>query len=83
VAGSVIGYIKNSSDTGTVPVYRSTCYSNTSGVCTGWGLSLDVSGSAVGYLSTTAPDSQSATKPFIQSNGLLLQGLTGTASAYL
>ncbi|MBI2985926.1 MAG: hypothetical protein HYY45_04080 [Deltaproteobacteria bacterium] len=83
MAGSVIGYIKNASDTGTVPVYRSTCYSNTSGVCTGWGLSLDVSGSAVGYLSTTAPDSQSATKPFIQSNGLLLQGLTGTASAYL
>ena len=80
--GSVIGLIKNSGGAGTLPVYRSTCYS-TGGSCTGWGLSLDVNGTAAGYLATTAPDGQSAGQPFIQSNGLLLQGLSGTASAYL
>jgi len=42
-----------------------------------------IDGPLAGYLSTTAPDSQSALVPFIQSNGLLLQGLTGTPSAYL
>jgi RHS repeat-associated protein len=80
--GPIIGYIKNTSGTNTVPVYQSTCYSS-GGSCTGWGLSLTANGTAVGYLSTTAPDSQSAAAPFVQSNGLLLQGLTGTASAYL
>jgi len=80
--GPAIGYMSTSGGFGTVPVYRSTCYGS-SGNCTGWGLSLDVNGAPVGYLSTTAPDAPSASAPFIQSNGLLLQGLTGTASAYL
>jgi len=80
--GAVIGYLKTSGGPGTVPVYRSTCYSS-GGVCTAWGLSLDVNGTPAGYLSATAPDGQSAADPFIQSNGLLLQGLDGTPSAYL
>jgi len=83
VAGPAIGYMKTSPGAGTVAVYRSTCYSNTSGVCTGWGLSLDVNGTPVAYLSTTAPDSPSAASPFTQSGGLLLQGLGSPASAYL
>ena len=81
-AGSFLGYVKNTGGAGTLPVYRSTCYSS-GGTCTGWGLSLDVNGTAVGFLSTTPPDGPSGSVPFIQSNGLLLQGLTGTASAYL
>jgi IPT/TIG domain-containing protein len=81
--GSQVGYMKTTADPGTVPVYQSTCYSNTTGTCTGWGLSLDVNGMPVGYLSTTAPDTQSANAPLVQSNGLLLQKLGGTASAYL
>jgi RHS repeat-associated protein len=80
--GSLIGYLKSSSGTGTVPVYRSTCYGS-GGSCTGWGLSLDQNGTAVGYLSTTAPDGPSANNPFVQSNGVLLQGIPGTPSAYL
>jgi RHS repeat-associated protein len=65
-----------------VPVYRSTCYGS-GGSCTGWGLSLDANGTAVGYLSTTAPDGASASNPFVQSNGVLLQGIPGTPSGYL
>ena len=80
--GPAIGYISTVGGFGTVPVYRSTCYSS-AGSCTGWGLSLDINGSPAGYLSATAPDAPSAASPFIQSNGLLFQGLTGTASAYL
>src|SRR5690606_24527235 len=80
--GPAIGYISTVGGFGTIPVYRSTCYSS-GATCTGWGLSLTPSGSAVGYLATSPPDSQSATKPFVDSNGLLLQGLSGTASAYL
>jgi RHS repeat-associated protein len=80
--GSLIGYLKASADSGTVPVYRSTCYGS-GGSCTGWGLSLDQNGTAVGYLSTTAPDGPSASNPFVQSNGVLLQGIPGTPSAYL
>jgi RHS repeat-associated protein len=81
--GTAIGYIKDTGGSGTVPVYASTCYSNAGGSCFGRGLSLDVSGSPVGYLSTTAPDTASANAPFTQSNGLLLQGIGGTPSAYL
>jgi RHS repeat-associated protein len=81
-AGTFLGYVKNTGGAGTVPVYQSTCYSS-GGSCTAWGLSLDANGTAVGYLSTMAPDGPSAASPFVQSNGLLLQGLTGTASAYL
>ncbi|MBI2179592.1 MAG: hypothetical protein HYU31_02105, partial [Deltaproteobacteria bacterium] len=44
---------------------------------------MDINGTPAGYLSTTAPDSQSAADPFIQNNGLLLQGLDGNPSAYL
>ena len=80
--GAAIGFISTAGGFGTLPVYRSTCCGS-SGNCTGWGLSLDVNGSPVGYLSATAPDAPSAASPFIQSNGLLLQGLTGTGSAYL
>jgi hypothetical protein len=80
--GSLIGYLKSDGGTGTVPVYRSTCYAP-SGSCTGWGLTLDQNGTAVGYLSTTAPDGPSASNPFVQSNGVLLQGIPGTPSAYL
>jgi RHS repeat-associated protein len=80
--GSLIGYLKSSGGTGTVPAYRSTCYGS-GGSCTAWGLSLDSNGTAVGFLSTTAPDSPSASNPFVQSNGVLLQGLSGTPSAYL
>jgi len=80
--GPQIGYLKSSGDPGTVPAYRSTCYSSVAG-CSAWGLSLDVNGAPVGYLSTTAPDGPSAAAPFVQSNGVLLQGLSGTPSAYL
>jgi len=80
--GSQIGYLKTSGGTGTVPVYRSTCYA-TGASCTAWGLSLDTNGSPVGYLSTTAPDGPSGSSPFVQSNGVLLQGISGTPSAYL
>lgn len=83
LGGSVLGYIKTSSGAGTVPVYQSTRYVDSGGSAIGWGLSLTADGPVAGHLSTTAPDSQSALMPFIQSNGLLLQGLTGTASAYL
>jgi len=62
-----------------VPVYQSTCYS-ISGTCTGYGITLDINGSPIGDLSTTAPDGQSPA--FQQSNGLLLDGLGGTPSAY-
>jgi RHS repeat-associated protein len=82
-AGAFLGYVKNTGGAGTLPVYQSTRYVNSSGASIGFGLSLDANGTAVGYLSTTAPDGPSAANPFIQSNGLLLQGLTGTASAYL
>lgn len=80
--GGAIGYLSTSGGVGTVPVYRSTCYL-LSGGCSGWGLSLDVNGSPVGYLATAAPDVPSSSAPFIQSNGLLLQGLSGAPSAYL
>jgi RHS repeat-associated protein len=83
IGGSVLGHIKTSPGTGTVPVYQSTRYVNSGGSAIAWGLSLTADGPLAGYLSTTAPDSQSALAPFIQSNGLLLQGLAGTASAYL
>jgi Carboxypeptidase regulatory-like domain/IPT/TIG domain len=81
--GSQVGYMKTTADPGTVPVYQSTCYSDGAGSCTAWGLSLDVNGSPVGYLSTTAPDSASANAPLVQSNGLLLQNLGGTPYAYV
>ena len=80
--GSQVGYMKTTADAGTVAVYQSTCYSD-GGTCTAWGLSLDVNGTPVGYLSTTAPDAQSANAPLVQSNGLLLQNLGGTPSAFL
>ena len=67
-SGPQIGYLKSSGGAGTVPVYQSTCYVNSSGGTIGWGLSLDTNGSAVGYLSTTAPDGPSGSNPFIQSN---------------
>jgi YD repeat-containing protein len=75
-----IGHIKNTPDAGTTPLYRSLCYSNATGSCTGWGLSLDTNGSAVGYLSQTAPDQQSQNTPLTQSGGLLYQGLEPTPS---
>ncbi len=81
--GPQIGYLKSSGGAGTVPVYQSTRYVNSSGGSIGSGLSLDANGSAVGYLSTTAPDGPSGSQPFIQSNGVLLQGISGTPSAYL
>ncbi len=81
--GPQVGYMKTTADPGTVAVYRSTCYSDAAGSCAAWGLSLDVNGTPVGYLSTTAPDTPSASNPLTQSNGLLLQNLGGTASAFL
>jgi len=81
--GAQVGYMKTTADPGNVAVYRSTCYSDANGNCTAWGLSLDVNGSPVGYLSTTAPDTGSADAPLVQSNGPLLQKLGGTPSAYL
>ncbi len=81
--GPLLGYLKTSADTGTVPAYRAVCYSDAGGTCTGWSLSLDVSGSPVGYLATSPPDAQSQANPFTQSGGLLYQGLGGTPSAYL
>jgi len=83
IGGSVLGYIKTASGAGTVPAYQSTRYVNAGGSPIAWGLSLAADGPLAGYLSTTAPDSQSALVPFVQSNGLLLQGITGTPSAYL
>ncbi len=81
--GAALGYMKASSATGTIPVYGGACYSSLAGLCTDWSLSLTANGSPLGYLSLTAPDSQSQNAPFIQSGGLLYQGLTGTPSAYL
>lgn len=81
--GPQVGFMKTTADPGTIPVYQSTCYSNTSGICTAWGLSLTANGAPVGYLSTTAPDIYSESNPLQQSNGLLLQNLGGAASAYL
>ncbi len=81
--GAQVGYMKTTADAGTVPVYQSTCYSNTSGTCTAWGLSLIGNGTAIGYLSTTPPDTASANNPLTQNNGLLLQNLGGAPSAYL
>jgi hypothetical protein len=79
--GPLIGYMRSAAVSGTVPVYRAACHSNSAGTCTGWSLSLAASGDPVGYLSTTAPPSGNA--PLWQSGGLLLQGLGGTPSAYL
>jgi RHS repeat-associated protein len=70
-------------DTGTVPLYRVLCYSDSAGSCTGWGLSAEANGSPVAYLSQTAPDPQSQNSPFVQSGGLLYQGLDGAPSAYV
>lgn len=81
--GAQVGFMKDTADFGTVPVYQSTCYSTTGGACAAWGLGLAANGSPVGYLATTAPDSQSANAPLIQSNGLLLQGVGGPPSAFL
>ncbi|HSC70990.1 MAG TPA: hypothetical protein VLH58_06520, partial [Candidatus Methylomirabilis sp.] len=78
--GPSLGYMKDSEGTGTQPVYPSTCYSDSAGTCTGWGLSLDANGSPVGYLSQTNPNPGVA---LTQSGGLLYQGLGGTPSAYL
>jgi hypothetical protein len=81
--GPQVGYMRTTAASGAVPVYRAgACYAGGGG-CGAYSLSLDVSGNPVGYLSTTAPDAQSQTAPFVQSGGLLLQGLTGTAAAYL
>ncbi len=81
--GPAVGYLKTSPDTGTLAAYPAVCYADGGGTCTGWSLSLDVSGSAVGYLATSPPDQQSQNNPFTQSGGLLYQGLGGTPSAYL
>jgi RHS repeat-associated protein len=81
--GAGIGYLKTQAEAGTIPVYRAHCYTNAAGSCSGWGLSLDANGTPAGYLATTAPDTASAGVPFVQSGGLLLQGVGGTASAYL
>ncbi len=82
--GPAVGYMRTSPTAGTVPAYQSHCYSNATGTCTGWGLSLTANGIALGHLSTAAPDAQSASAPLAQSGGLLLQGLSGaTPSAYL
>jgi RHS repeat-associated protein len=80
--GTIIGYLKTSAGAGTVPVYQSTCYSDGTGTCTGWGFGLEANGTAVGHLATSAPDPTSAAAPFVASNGLLLQGVAGTAAAY-
>ncbi|HSC72098.1 MAG TPA: RHS repeat-associated core domain-containing protein, partial [Candidatus Methylomirabilis sp.] len=78
--GPSLGYMKDSQGTGTQPVYESTCYSDSAGTCTGWGLSLDANGAPVGYLAQTDPNPGVA---LTQSGGLLYQGLGGTPSAYL
>ncbi len=85
--GTRLGYLKTTGGTGTVPVYRSACYSEPSGVCTAWSLSLDVSGSPVAYAAASAAP-PTGNVPLIQSppfDGLLYQGqgLGTTASAYL
>jgi len=64
--GSAVGYMKTSASAGTIPVSRSTCYSDSAGNCTGWGLSLDVNGTPVGYLATSAPNPPNAGAPLTQ-----------------
>ena len=81
-SGQVIGYMKTASGSGTVAVYRSTCYSSAGGTCTGWGLTTDSTGSPPleGHLSSTLPSGGIGLK---LDGGLLLRGLSGTQSVYL
>jgi len=82
--GPLAGYMKTTAATGTVPVYKGTCYSNSTGTCTAWGLSLTVNETPLGHLSKTPPDNQSMVIPFSQNGGILLDGMEGeTPSAYL
>lgn len=79
--GAAVGFMKTAVEPETVAVYRAHCYATAAGTCAGWGLSLTESGTPVGYLSQTAPDTRSAEMPLAQAGNLLLRGLQGASAA--